>query len=34
MDLGRLRDATGFVPRYDIELGMAEYIEWLESHEY
>ncbi|HUZ19616.1 MAG TPA: NAD(P)-dependent oxidoreductase [Acidimicrobiales bacterium] len=34
MDLGRLRDATGIVPRYDVDLGMAEYIEWLGSHDY
>jgi nucleoside-diphosphate-sugar epimerase len=29
MDLTRLRDETGFEPRYSLETGIPEYVAWL-----
>jgi UDP-glucose 4-epimerase len=31
LDTGRLRADTGFEPAYDVERGVAEYVEWLKS---
>jgi UDP-glucose 4-epimerase len=30
-DITRLREATGFEPEYDVESGIAEYVDWLRS---
>jgi len=32
MALDRIRQDTGYEPAYDIERGVAEYIEWLRHH--
>jgi UDP-glucose 4-epimerase len=34
MDITRAREDVGFEPRYDIQRGVAEYVEWLRSHPY
>jgi UDP-glucose 4-epimerase len=31
-DITRLREDTGFSPRYDIDSAVAEYIDWLRAH--
>jgi UDP-glucuronate 4-epimerase len=33
MDLARLRDDTGFTPRFTLQRGLATYLEWLRAHE-
>ena len=32
MDVSRLREDTGYAPAYDVERGVAEYVDWLRSH--
>jgi UDP-glucose 4-epimerase len=32
LDLGRVKDEFGFTPRYPVEKGMPDYIQWLGSH--
>ena len=31
LDIGRLREDTGFEPEYDAELGVADYVAWLRA---
>ncbi len=31
MDIARLREDTGFEPQFDIEAGIADYIDWLRA---
>jgi UDP-glucose 4-epimerase len=32
LDLTRVKDEFGFEPRYPIERGLPDYIEWLKTH--
>jgi UDP-glucose 4-epimerase len=32
MDISRAREDLGFAPQYDIQRGVAEYIDWLRTH--
>jgi UDP-glucose 4-epimerase len=33
LDIGRLRADTGFEPAYDIEQAVADYVDWLRTHD-
>jgi UDP-glucose 4-epimerase len=32
MDISRIKEAVSYQPQYDVERGVAEYIEWLRKH--
>jgi nucleoside-diphosphate-sugar epimerase len=32
MEIGLIKDHVGWEPQYDINRGMAEWIEWLQTH--
>jgi UDP-glucose 4-epimerase len=34
LDITRLRDDTGFVPEYDVERSVRDYVDWLRSHDH
>ncbi|MDF2963035.1 MAG: putative short-chain dehydrogenase [Paenibacillus sp.] len=34
LDIARLTSGTGFVPAYNLKSGVADYVKWLETHEF